>query len=107
MSHIIDFNQLEVKELFPGIRARITHSDKMTLMHVSLDKGAELPEHHHPQEQWTNVISGKLEMTIDGQTTILVPGMVAKLPSNTPHAARAITDCEAIDVFNPSRDDLR
>jgi quercetin dioxygenase-like cupin family protein len=107
MSYIFDFNQLKAKELFPGINAKIAHSDKMTIMHVSIDKGAALPEHHHPQEQWTNIISGKLEMTINGKTTILEPGMVVELPSNMPHSARALTDCEVIDVFNPPRNDLR
>ncbi len=107
MSQITDYNQLTSKELFPGIQAKIDHSDNMTVMHVTLEKGAVLPEHHHPQEQWTNVLNGKLEMTIDGKTSVLEPGMAAKLPSNAPHSARAITDCDVIDVFYPARDDLK
>lgn len=107
MTVIIDYNQLEAKELFPGIQAKIDHSEDMTVMHVTLEEGAQLPEHHHPQEQWTNVIEGSLEMTIDGVSSVLKPGMVARLLPNVPHSARALTRCIAIDVFSPARNDLK
>ena len=107
MSDVKDYNQLIARELFPGIRAKIDHSEQMTVMWVDMDEGAVLPEHHHPQEQWTNVIEGKLEMTINGVTYTLEAGMVAKLPSDTPHSARALSNCKAIDIFSPAREDLK
>jgi quercetin dioxygenase-like cupin family protein len=107
MSFVIDYNKLAARELFPGIVARIDHTDSMTVMHVTLEEDAILPEHHHPQEQWTNVIEGQLEMTIDGKTSVLEKGMVAKLLPNVPHSARALTRFIAIDVFTPPRNDLK
>lgn len=34
-------------------------------------------------------------------------GMVAVIPSNTNHSARAITNVELIDIFYPVREDFK
>jgi quercetin dioxygenase-like cupin family protein len=52
-----------------------------------------------------NVISGKLQLTIGDETKVLEPGMAAVIPSNVPHTAKGITDCNVIDVFYPIRED--
>jgi quercetin dioxygenase-like cupin family protein len=46
-------------------------------------------------------------MTVDGQTQILTPGMVAAIPGNVPHSGRALTNCRIIDVFYPIREDYQ
>lgn len=92
-------------ELAPGIRARIVHSENLSIAHVSLESGAAMPEHHHPNEQIVNVIEGEMELTVNGEPRVLAPGMVEVLPQNMPHAARALTKCRVIDVFHPVRAD--
>ncbi len=106
MHKTIAFSELPEKELFPGIRARISHSDKATLTRVTLDEGSLLPEHHHVHEQWTTVLEGELEMELEGERTVLKPGMSIQIPSNVPHAAIARTHCVVLDMFIPKRDDL-
>lgn len=103
--HNID--QIPEKELVPGFSARMVHTDEQTIAHVRVIQGSILPEHHHPHRQITNIISGELEMTVDGQTLICPAGTVITIPSNVPHSARAITDCHIIDVFLPVREDYR
>jgi len=107
MKHVIDKNKLPEKQLFPGIRAKIYHSENITTTWVTIDPGAPLPEHQHPHEQWTHVISGQLDLAIDGQSSSLEAGMSVFIPSNIRHSGKAITKCEVIDVFNPPRNDLK
>ncbi|HMQ48706.1 MAG TPA: cupin domain-containing protein [Saprospiraceae bacterium] len=95
------------KILFPGFHARLVHGQQLSVAYVDIAQGSQLPEHHHVHEQITNILEGELEMTIGGETRICTPGTVVVIPSNVPHSARALTDCKAIDVFSPVREDYR
>jgi len=102
-----DISKIPSKELVKGIRARFVHTDSITLGYVSLDEGAELPEHSHIHDQTTQILEGELEMTIGGKTTVLKPGMVAVIPSNVKHSAKALTACKLNDTFCPVREDYK
>jgi len=104
---ILNYNSIPRKEIFPGIQAAFGHSDNITLGHVSLEKGAVVTEHSHPHEQWTYVLEGEFEFTMDGKVHLLKQGMAAHIPSNTPHAARALTAVKVIDCFTPCREDFK
>ena len=103
----ITLNDLEVREPFPGFEGYFVHTDYMTFAYWSIKAGSSLADHTHEPEQVVNVMEGQFELTIDGQTKVLEPGMVAIVPPNIPHAGRAVTDCKIIDVFYPIREDYR
>lgn len=105
MNYIID--DIPSKELAKGITGKYVHSNNMTIGFVSIEKGAILPAHSHVHEQFTQIISGKLEMTIDGITKVLIPGSVTLIPSNVIHSANALTDCKVTDTFYPVREDYK
>jgi quercetin dioxygenase-like cupin family protein len=94
-------------EILPGFHGRFIHSAGLTVAHWEIVAGSTLPTHTHPQEMMVNMIEGKLELTVDGQTRVLEPGVVAVIPGNVPHSGRALTDCRVIDVWHPPRDDYR
>jgi quercetin dioxygenase-like cupin family protein len=100
-------DNLEEREIVPGFRGRFVHSENMTLGYWRIASGASLPEHAHPHEQVTNVLEGRLEMTLEGETLILEAGGVAVIPAQAEHGARALTDCLVIDAFYPVREDYR
>jgi|ERR1700741_531411 len=102
----IDFKTKKKVQLFEGINASLFHSENITFAHVTLDKDALLPEHRHIHEQWTHVIAGELQFTINGESKLLTSGMTAFMPSNAPHSAKAITECKVIDCFLPVREDF-
>jgi quercetin dioxygenase-like cupin family protein len=104
---MITINDLSVREIFPGIRARLVHSAQTTQSWVELDSGATFPEHHHPHEQTVNVLEGTLELVVDGATFVLSAGQSYVIPSHAPHAGRARTACRVLDVFAPVREDYR
>lgn len=101
----IDINKVKSEELIPGFSARFAHSKNMTFAHWDIMAGATLPEHSHIHEQVAFVVKGKFTVTIDGVINELSDGMMAVIPSNTPHSAIAITDCYIIDTFYPVRED--
>lgn len=103
----IDFSSKKKVRIWDGIHGALHHSERITCGHITLDSGVELPEHHHIHEQWTHVLEGELEFRIGSETMILKPGMCAYIPSNIPHAGKALTACKALDIFTPVREDFQ
>ena len=104
---LIQLPQLPVKVIFPGLRARLIHSERVTHSWVDVDAGAAFPEHQHPHEQIVSVLAGELELVVDGQAYRLKPGLVFVIPPNAKHSGRGITACRVLDAFAPTRDDYR
>ncbi len=103
----ISLSNIEEREMVKGFRARFVHSDRMTNAYWSVTAGATLPEHAHPHEQVTNVIRGRFEMTVDGETQTVEAGTVVIIPAGAKHRGLALTDCYIIDIFSPVREDYR
>ena len=102
-----NLEDIQEREIVPGYRARFIHAEGMTLAYWEVDAGAALPEHSHPHEQIANVLEGEFELTVAGESKVLVPGQVAVIPGDVPHSGRAISDCRLIDAFQPAREDYR
>lgn len=95
------------KQLLPGFHGRFIHTDKATLSFWEIEEGAVLPEHSHPHEQSSIVLEGRMELTIDGQTRVYEPGLVAVIPSHVVHSGRALSACKVLDVFCPVREEYK
>ena len=50
-----------------GYRAKMIHTDQMSIAHWTVDPGCELPEHSHPHEQITNIIEGDFILNLNGE----------------------------------------
>ena len=94
-----------MREIFPGFRARLIHTARVTHSWVDIDAGASFPEHQHPHEQIVSVLDGTLELTVDGATYQLSRGSVFVIPPHAPHQGRAVTACQVLDTFAPARED--
>ncbi|MFA6992208.1 MAG: cupin domain-containing protein [Candidatus Gracilibacteria bacterium] len=103
----LNVQDVESRKIIDGYHARFIHSDNMTFAYWEIEKDKSLPEHSHSHEQVANMIEGEFELTINGKTKILKPGMVAIIPSNTKHSGKAVTDCKILDVFYPIREDYK
>ena len=103
----VDLDEVGVREMAPGWQVRFVHSATMTFAHWTIEPGAVLPEHAHPHEQVATVIEGEFELTIDGETQVIKPGIVGIIPSNAMHTGKARTACRIVDAFYPIREDYR
>lgn len=103
----IEIETLPTKEIFPGFTAQGLHTGTLSFMYLTVLQGAAVPEHSHPHEQVSQVLSGTFELTVNGDTMLLQPGIVAVIPPNTRHSGKAISACQLLDVFNPEREDYK
>src|SRR5262247_2252029 len=102
----VDTTKLSAFEKRPGWRGRHFHSPSMTFGHWEFSSGSSIHEHAHPQEEVWEILAGELEVTIDGITQIVGPGMAAIVPANTAHALKALSDGKAIVVDYPLRREM-
>jgi len=103
----VSLDDLDPSEEIPGFLGHFVHGENMTMARWDVEAGAAFPEHSHPHEQISIVVSGTFELTMDGKTRVLGDGRMAVIPPNTTHSGTARTDCEIIDVFSPVRDDYQ
>jgi len=103
----VNLDDLTEKEVVKGFKGKFVHSKNITIAHWSIDSGSLLPLHKHIHEQVVNLIKGKLEFTMNGETKIIEPGTNVIIPSNIEHSGKALTDCYIIDVFYPVREDYK
>ena len=104
---LVQLDQLPVREIFPGLRARLVHTDRVTHSWVEVDAGATFPQHQHPHEQVVSVLSGELQLVVEGTTHTLKPGMVFVIPPNVTHSGASPMGCRVLDAFAPVREDYR
>jgi len=91
-----------------GLGRRLVSGDRGMLAHVYFDAGAEVPRHHHDNEQITYILEGALQFWFgdaDEETHTVRAGEVLVIPGNLPHRALALEDTLDVDVFSPPRQD--
>ena len=103
----ITLSDISEREMVPGFRARFVHTERMTCAYWQIKAGSSLPDHAHPHEQVTSIISGRFEMTVAGETRTIEAGNVVVIPPGANHRGRSITDCYILDIFSPVREDYR
>lgn len=97
---------LPQKELMPGITLKSVHLDNLMVTFVTLAPGAVLPEHSHPHEQISVVISGALKFKVEGEERIVSAGHAVCIPSNALHGAVVVEGPSIVyDSWNPVRAD--
>ena len=84
---------------------RFVGGQQMTIARISFSDGASTVPHKHLNEQFSMVLQGEMEFTIDGQTETVREGQIIFLPSNSFHGARANTASVVLDMFAPPRAD--
>lgn len=86
----------------PGLHGKIVHGDQLSWTFWTVEKGAVVLEHHH--EQIMHVLEGAFEFILAGQTNLYTKGAVF-IPPNVPHAGKALTSCQLMDIFSSVRYD--
>ena len=78
-----------------GITRQLITSDRMMIAHVRLQKGDEVPQHSHENEQITYILEGALHFWLgpqgDREVTVRA-GEVLVIPSQLEHRAVALEE---------------
>lgn len=104
----ISWDSIPKEELTPLLHRRIITGDQAMLAQIYLEKGAIVPRHSHPNEQFTYMLEGTLHFWIgddESKELDLGPGEVLHLPADVPHKAEALEDALTLDIFVPPRED--
>src|SRR5256885_16798981 len=92
--------------LCPGIKRQTKASGKtMYQMLATLEAGAKMPAHQHPQEQIVHILSGRMKLIVDGMPHELKTGDSHYFPSNIPHGVETTEKTHVLDTFSPPRDE--
>jgi unsaturated pyranuronate lyase len=99
-------SQLTRRPLLDGVQlSTMVHGESTLMARFELRKGSAIPAHHHIYEQTGLLISGCMVLSIDGKDHEVVPGDSWCIGADVPHAARALEDSVAVEVFSPVRQD--
>src|SRR2546425_1506381 len=91
-----------VRQLAPGIAARIFPGINVMLSVVTLEPHSVSPVHAHPNEQWGVCLEGEWIRIQDGVEHHVRAGDFWQTPPNVPHGGRALDErCVVLDIFAP------
>ena len=97
-----------LRELAPGLTARIFLGDHAMLSVVTIEPNAEGQVHSHPQEQWGVLLDGDAVRIQDGEEIPVKAGDFWRTPGGVPHGLRAGPQgARVLDIFSPPRDEYR
>ena len=99
--------EIKEKEIFPGLKGKFVHGDKISWVFWDVKKGSVVEKHNHIHEQIMHVVEGEFEFTLDRKTKKYSNGDVVVISSNIPHSGKALTNCKLMDVFSPVREEYR
>ncbi len=94
------WNGVDSYEIHSGVHLHAIGGEQVLLCQVSYDAGKQVPLHRHDDcEQVMAIVSGSVDMTIEGETKTLVAGDVAVVNRGLEHelySAGGVTFFEAL-----------
>jgi len=72
------------------VRRTLAENEAGTLTLFAFDAGQGLSEHSAPFDALVQVLEGKVELTIGGETVTAVAGEMVLMPADVPHAGKAV-----------------
>ena len=86
-------------EIPQGVMASPIASDPVSGASISYAKftpGLTFPMHWHTAAEYTSVVSGKIQFTVNGKTYDLEPGAYVVIPGKMPHMAKCAPGAECV-----------
>ena len=86
------------------VEAQILTGEHMHLIRAVYEPGATYEIHSHPHEQFSLLLSGRMLLTVGGETREIGPGDGWYAPGGVPHGGEVLGDEPAvfIDVYSPA-----
>ena len=101
----VRWSEVQQEQLSSLLARQYISGDRLTVARMVLRKDSAVPEHSHESEQFCYVLEGALKFIWDKKEAIVRTGEVLCIPGHTPHAAVALEDSVALDIFAPPRAD--
>ncbi len=96
-----------LEQVAPGVSRRILAAGgRLMAVQVAFAAGVAAPQHAHPHEQVSYIVSGRFEWQLGDQKRILESGDSVYVPPGVTHGVRALEASVILDVFTPQREDF-
>jgi quercetin dioxygenase-like cupin family protein len=103
----LNWSTIPVEKPGEGIERQMVVGQNLMICRFRFTPFLETPQHRHPHEQMSIVVSGRVRFFIEGEERICSPGDVLQFPSNCLHGATMMDEeVILIDVFSPLREDF-
>jgi len=103
----LNWSTIPVEHPSEGIERQMVVGEQMMICRFRFAPFLVTPEHTHPHEQMSLVISGRIRFFVAGKERMASPGDVLHFPPNCLHGATMMDEeVVLIDIFTPVRDDF-
>ena len=103
----LSWSTIPVEHPAPGIERQMVVGEQMMICRFRFAPLLVTPEHTHPHEQMSIVVSGRVRFFVEGVERIASPGDVLHFPPNCLHGATMMDEeVVLIDIFSPIREDF-
>ena len=103
----VNWSTVPVEHPAEGIERQMVIGQHLMICRFRFAANLITPEHTHPHEQMSLVISGRVRFFVEGREQIASPGDVLHFPSNCLHGATMMDEeVVLIDIFTPLREDF-
>lgn len=102
--YFYNFDNISYKKKKEGLHVKVITGENIQVGFGKLDPGFA-SEHSHPNEQLGRVISGRVEMIIDGEKKVCSSGDIYHIPGSVHHSSRVLSShpAEIMDIFSPPK----
>jgi quercetin dioxygenase-like cupin family protein len=103
----VNWSTVSIERPSAGIERQMVVGELLMICRFRFAPFLVTPEHTHPHEQTSMVVSGRVRFFVEGVERIAEPGDVLHFPSNCLHGATMMDEeVVLIDIFTPLREDF-
>ena len=103
----VNWSAVPVERPSEGIERQMVVGNNLMICRFRFAPHLVTPEHSHPHEQMSLVVSGRVRFFVEGEERIAVPGDVLHFPPGCWHGATMMEEeVILIDIFSPIREDF-
>jgi len=103
----LNWSTIPIEHPAEGIERQMVVGQQMMICRFRFAPLLVTPQHRHPHEQMSMVVSGRVRFFVEGEERIVSPGDVLYFPSDCLHGATMMDEeVVLIDIFTPVREDF-
>ena len=103
----VNWSNVPIEDVADGIQRQMVVGEGLMICRFRFAPFLVTPEHEHPHEQMSIVVSGRVRFFVEGTERIAVPGDVLHFPPGCWHGATMMDEeVVLIDIFSPVREDF-
>lgn len=105
MGYVVNWKNLPEVEILPNNFRKSAAGLKCGVNRIRIVHPSSTPTHQHDDsEQTVLILSGRMNIHIDGERHEVGPGDICVLPIGTPHSFQTIEgEVELVEIFAPMR----